>query len=103
MASTSGAADSRDERAGWGSRGPVATLVNELIDVLRPTEQSDRRRRGVFRHIAPAFGSGLLALAKLLGLGDDLVCVLAQVPEVLDLFEAVEEVAVGEQLGEDLF
>ena len=40
------------ERAGWGSRGPVATLVNELIDVLRPTEQSDRRRRGVFRHIA---------------------------------------------------
>ena len=52
MASTSGAADSRDERAGWGSRGPVATLVNELIDVLRPTEQSDRRRRGVFRHIA---------------------------------------------------
>jgi len=52
MASTSGVADSRDERAGWGSRGPVATLVNELIDVLRPTEQSDRRRRGVFRHIA---------------------------------------------------
>ena len=30
----------------------MATLVNELIDVLRPTEQSDRRRRGVFRHIA---------------------------------------------------
>ena len=36
---------------GWGGRGPVATLVNELIDALRPTVQSDRRRRAVFQHI----------------------------------------------------
>ena len=39
-------------RPAWGASGPVATLVNELIDALRPTEQSDRRRRAVFQHIA---------------------------------------------------
>lgn len=41
-----------EERSGWGSRGPVAKLVNELIDALRPTQQSERRRRAVFQHIA---------------------------------------------------
>ena len=39
-------------RPAWGSEGPVATLVNELIDSLRPTKQSERRRRAVFRHVA---------------------------------------------------
>ena len=39
-------------RPAWGASGPVATLVNELIDALRPTEQSDRRRRAVFQHVA---------------------------------------------------
>ena len=52
-----GSGRSESERAAsagpaWGSEGPVATLVNELIDSLRPTKQSERRRRAVFRHVA---------------------------------------------------
>ena len=46
------AGDDAPERSGWGSHGPVAKLVNELIDALRPTPQSERRRRAVFQHIA---------------------------------------------------
>mmetsp|Transcript_23100 Transcript_23100/g.57232 ORF Transcript_23100/g.57232 Transcript_23100/m.57232 type:complete len:146 (-) Transcript_23100:281-718(-) len=42
----------RLDRPGWGSRGPVAVLVNELIDALRPTPASERRRRAVFTHVA---------------------------------------------------
>ena len=42
----------RLDRPGWGSRGPVAMLVNELIDALHPTPASERRRRAVFTHVA---------------------------------------------------
>ena len=49
--STSSSGRSSSSR-GWGARGPVATLVNELVDALRPTAQSERRRRAVFQHIA---------------------------------------------------
>lgn len=49
---SAGEAAATRPRPGWGSRGPVATLVNELIDALRPTQQSERRRRAVFQHVA---------------------------------------------------